>query len=233
MPPRRGLVKVNRAAYTFHFLNEARTSALPVDWHPPELERRDAPVEVEPPLHGVPGGGRGRRLCRPGGRLGSSRTRPTVLATGSTIGTALPSPSGAWYGCSSTLCAARRWMRLPGQRLLGSLARQLRFLERNLELDLGGNHLIKNIKALLWAGRFFENGEAARWQAKGETLLRRELEEQILADGMHYERSPAYHGQVFVDPARVLPRRAGLSLEGETSGSSGRHGAGRRRFYAS
>lgn len=81
----------------------------------------------------------------------------------------------------------------------GSLALQLRFLERNLELDLGGNHLIKNAKALLWAGSYFDGDEARRWLARGREILLAELDEQILADGMHYERSPAYHAQVFAD----------------------------------
>ena len=85
------------------------------------------------------------------------------------------------------------------EKLLASLVRQLRFLYDNLELDLGGNHLLKNIKALLWAGRFFGFEEAKKWTAKGERLLEQELAEQMLSDGMHYERSPAYHAQVFAD----------------------------------
>jgi uncharacterized heparinase superfamily protein len=80
-----------------------------------------------------------------------------------------------------------------------SLATQLRFLERNLELDVGGNHLLKNAKALLWAGRYFDGDEARRWVATGERLLAGELAEQILPDGMHFERSPSYHAQVFAD----------------------------------
>lgn len=80
-----------------------------------------------------------------------------------------------------------------------SLAGQIAFLARNIEADIGGNHLIKNIKALLWAGRFFAGPRARRWHDLGLKLLRRALDEQILPDGFHYERSPAYHGQVFAD----------------------------------
>jgi hypothetical protein len=84
--------------------------------------------------------------------------------------------------------------------LCASLALQVAFLERNLELDICGNHLIKNIKALLWAGRFFApSREASRWTQKGEALLGKEAALQILSDGMHEERSPAYHCQVFAD----------------------------------
>ncbi|HMK90302.1 MAG TPA: alginate lyase family protein [Methylocystis sp.] len=80
-----------------------------------------------------------------------------------------------------------------------SLARQLAFLERNLETDIGGNHLVKNIKALLWAARFFDGPAAARWRMKGLRLLQSELPRQVLPDGAHYERSPSYHNQVFAD----------------------------------
>lgn len=83
--------------------------------------------------------------------------------------------------------------------ILESLARQIRFLEANLETDIGGNHLIKNIKALIWASAFFQGSEANHWRALGLQLLAEHLPRQILRDGMHCERSPSYHAQVFVD----------------------------------
>jgi uncharacterized heparinase superfamily protein len=97
--------------------------------------------------------------------------------------------------------AARRG-RLPVgavNRMCASLVHQTRFLERNLELDIGGNHLIKNIKALLWMGCSFAGDEPKRWRTLGERLLASQIAEQILPDGMHFERSPAYHLQVFAD----------------------------------
>lgn len=97
---------------------------------------------------------------------------------------------------------ARRGAALPAQfveRIEASAAGQIAFLERNLETDLGGNHLVKNIKALLWASACFAGPEAERWRAKGVRLLEKELGVQILADGTHYERSPSYHCQVFAD----------------------------------
>ena len=84
-------------------------------------------------------------------------------------------------------------------RMLQSLARQLQFLARNLETDIGGNHLIKNIKALLWGSVVFEGTAPRLWRETGLELLAKELGQQVLADGMHYERSPSYHAQVFVD----------------------------------
>lgn len=74
-----------------------------------------------------------------------------------------------------------------------SLAIQVRWLRKRLEIHLQGNHLWANAKALLFAGAFFEGEEAAAWQAKGLAILKRELAEQILPDGGHFERSPMYH----------------------------------------
>lgn len=88
-------------------------------------------------------------------------------------------------------------------RACHSLAQQLDYLHGHLEVDIGGNHLIKNIKALLWGGVFFEGSRAARWRKTALRLLARELDRQILPDGMHYELSPSYHCQVFADLSEI------------------------------
>jgi uncharacterized heparinase superfamily protein len=77
-----------------------------------------------------------------------------------------------------------------------SLAVQARWLRKRLEIHLLGNHLWANAKALVFAGAFFEGEEAAAWRAKGLAILQRELGEQILPDGGHFERSPMYHAIV-------------------------------------
>ena len=84
-----------------------------------------------------------------------------------------------------------------------SIAAQLVYLERHLETDIGGNHLIKNIKALVWAGAFFAGPQAEAWRRRGLALLKRELGRQTLIDGVHYERSPSYHAQVLADLAEI------------------------------
>jgi hypothetical protein len=113
--------------------------------------------------------------------------------------------------------AARRH-RLPDAfvaEAAASLAQHLRFLERHLETDLRGNHLMRNLKALLWAGAFFTGPESDRWWRKGEALLESELAWQILDDGCHYERSPSYHCQVFGDLLEVASLcRTGRRLAG-------------------
>ncbi len=85
-----------------------------------------------------------------------------------------------------------------------SLAVQTRFLRERLEIHLLGNHLWANAKALIFAGTFFDGAEAAAWRAKGLALLGRELEEQILPDGGHFERSPMYHAIVLADLLDLL-----------------------------
>lgn len=74
--------------------------------------------------------------------------------------------------------------------------RQLRRLEANVEDDILGNHVIRNARALVLGGLAFEAPELAR---HGIDLLRRELPEQVLPDGGHYERSPSYHLVVLRD----------------------------------
>lgn len=82
---------------------------------------------------------------------------------------------------------------------LDSLAVQARWLAKRLEIHLLGNHLFANAKALVFAGLFFDGPEADRWLHVGLQILRREVPEQILTDGGHFERSTMYHALVFED----------------------------------
>ena len=86
---------------------------------------------------------------------------------------------------------------------LASLFGQARYLATNLEHDVRGNHLLKNLKGLLWAGKVFEGEEARSWCELALTILRRELAEQVLADGGHFERAPGYHGVVLADCVEI------------------------------
>jgi uncharacterized heparinase superfamily protein len=98
------------------------------------------------------------------------------------------------------------------QARLASLCRQAAWLEKNIEHHLLANHLFKNAKALLFAGLFFEGPDAARWRGKGLELLRRELPEQILPDGGHFERSPMYHSMILEDCLDLLNLCCGSAL---------------------
>lgn len=82
---------------------------------------------------------------------------------------------------------------------LHSLAVQARYLSRRLEWHLLGNHLFANAKALAFAGSFYAGSDADEWLSRGLTILRRELKNQILPDGGHFERSPMYHSIILED----------------------------------
>jgi len=73
---------------------------------------------------------------------------------------------------------------------------QAEFLSAHLEFQLLANHLVKNLKALIVAGLFLSRKDLLE---QGESLLWRELAEQVLEDGGHYERAPMYHAQVLAD----------------------------------
>lgn len=84
-------------------------------------------------------------------------------------------------------------------RALHSLAIQTRWLEDRLERHLQGNHLLANAKALMFAGLYFRGQEAGGWYRKGRRIFERQIDEQILEDGGHFERSPMYHCLVLED----------------------------------
>ncbi|MGH3217624.1 MAG: heparinase II/III domain-containing protein [Streptosporangiaceae bacterium] len=79
---------------------------------------------------------------------------------------------------------------------VAGLAAHAGFLRRHLEHDIGGNHLIKGLKALAGLGAFFADEGLLRLAAR---RLARQVAIQVLADGGHYERAPAYHCQVLAD----------------------------------
>lgn len=115
-----------------------------------------------------------------------------------------PAQGNGWESYTLSLRSVN-WMKwlmagnepVPG--MLHSLAIQIRYLYKRLEVHLLGNHLLANAKALVFAGLFFEGKEAKRWLRKGLTCMHRELKEQVLADGGHFELSPMYQGIILED----------------------------------
>jgi hypothetical protein len=75
---------------------------------------------------------------------------------------------------------------------LQSVRIQLARVASRLEYHLMGNHLLENARALVFGGLFFEGDESNRWLNHGLKILARQLPEQILGDGGHFERSPMY-----------------------------------------
>jgi len=85
-----------------------------------------------------------------------------------------------------------------------SLAIQIRALEQRIEWHILANHLFANAKALTVAGLCHDGPEADRWLTKGLHILDREMPEQILRDGGHFERSPMYHAIILEDLLDLL-----------------------------
>lgn len=103
----------------------------------------------------------------------------------------------------------------PPQSWMDSLSQQVAALDGDIEYHLLANHLLKNGKALVFAGACCE-GEAGRYLARGLEIVLNEADEQVLPDGGHFERSPMYHCIVLEDyldlvnlldgnPSLVLP----------------------------
>ena len=103
------------------------------------------------------------------------------------------------------------------QEMLASLADQLETLQANLETHLLANHYLWNLIALVFAGVALQGplaDKALAWQGQ----LMAELDEQVGADGAHYERSPMYHALLLehlldlANVMRAVPQRAPREL---------------------
>jgi uncharacterized heparinase superfamily protein len=120
-----------------------------------------------------------------------------------------PYPTSLRLIAWSAALARLEWPQSFQQRVAAELARQARFLRRSVEHDIGGNHVLKNATALVFAGAVVP---ASAVFSDGLRLLRREVERQILPDGGHEERSTSYHCVVahdLADIAELLRRRDG------------------------
>ncbi|MBT2689217.1 alginate lyase family protein [Bacillus sp. ISL-47] len=86
------------------------------------------------------------------------------------------------------------------EKLKTSLYLQYKYLQGNLEKDVLGNHYFENIKALIVGSIFFKD-TGVKNNFKKELL--KQLEEQILDDGMHFELSPMYHKIILEDLLKI------------------------------
>ena len=85
------------------------------------------------------------------------------------------------------------------QDVIDNLALQAQHLFKSVEWHLLANHLFANGKALIFAGIFFNDPLSDRWLRKGIDIITQQLDEQILADGGHFELSPMYHCIILED----------------------------------
>lgn len=76
------------------------------------------------------------------------------------------------------------------QSFVKAIQYQVDYLRNNLEYHIQANHLLENYFSLLVAGFALRDTKVTFFALKG---VNKELNEQILADGGHYECSPMYH----------------------------------------
>ncbi len=80
-----------------------------------------------------------------------------------------------------------------------SLWKQILWLADRLEYHILGNHLFVNSKALLFASYYFGLDEFSSIHRVALKILNKELKEQFLRDGAHFELSPMYHALAMED----------------------------------
>nr|WP_301333972.1 alginate lyase family protein [Vibrio agarivorans] len=87
---------------------------------------------------------------------------------------------------------------------LESLSLQAEALTQQLEYHILGNHIFANAKALVFAGCFLNSSHSEKYLHKGLGLLDREISEQFLEDGAHFELSPMYHSILLWDLLELI-----------------------------
>ncbi len=85
-----------------------------------------------------------------------------------------------------------------------SLWNQVRWLGNRPEYHLQGNHLFINAKALLLASAFFSLDSNSKHFRKSISIIKKELQEQFLEDGAHFELSPMYHSLAMEDLLELI-----------------------------
>lgn len=80
-----------------------------------------------------------------------------------------------------------------------SLWNQIRWLASRPEFHLLGNHLFVNAKALLFGCALFGLDEKSSIYRRALKIINKELDEQFLKDGAHFELSPMYHSLAMED----------------------------------
>jgi uncharacterized heparinase superfamily protein len=198
-PPRSGRLMKTGAVINIQFLNETKSFVPPIDWHLPELNLGTRLWKLNLHYHEY---------------LESVDDELFASITNDWIDNNPMYEKDYWKDSWNSYSLSIRvvvWMQQYSKRksslseefkikFCDSLYKQLTFLLDNIENDIRGNHIIKNIKALLFGSRFFsQEGFSNHLYFKGMKLLRRELQKQILKDGMHFELSPSYHAQVLSD----------------------------------
>jgi len=82
-------------------------------------------------------------------------------------------------------------------RLWASMAQHMRFVETHLSVEAyANNHLVADAAVLAIGGLFLDCASGRQWHELGLGHLETQLERQVHADGVHGEKSVAYHRYV-------------------------------------
>lgn len=129
-----------------------------------------------------------------------------------------PGQGDAWepYPTSRRIVNWVKWAlrgNLLATPIVQSLAVQARWLAKRLEYHLLGNHLLTNAKALLHAGLYFAGPEAESWRETALRIIAREMPEQVLEDGGHFELSTQYHAAALEDLLDMINLQQAYGLQ--------------------
>lgn len=100
------------------------------------------------------------------------------------------------------------------ERINASLVEQYVHLSQHLEKDLLANHYLENLKALAILACYFDDRETLELALP---MLKAQVNEQVLDDGMHFELSPMYQKIVLEDLMRaaIVLRGSGFGEHAE------------------
>ena len=93
-----------------------------------------------------------------------------------------------------------------------SLWNQTRWLTSRPEYHLMGNHLFINAKALFFSSALFQLDKDHKIYKSAISILDKELDEQFLTDGAHFELSPMYHSLAMEDLLDLISISSNLPL---------------------
>ena len=195
--------------YCFRFLNQEHELKSPKDWNNPQwgklwlynLHYFDYLNENNPPIPPLTKGGKGGFSDKEDGEKKDGIHQQIIERW---IQENPPGMGNGWgpYPLSLRIVNWIKWVfagnELP-EKAGNSLATQARCLRKKLEYHLPGNHLFANAKALVFPGLFFKGLEAEEWLSTGLRILKKQVPEQVLGDGGHFERSPMYHSIIIED----------------------------------
>lgn len=101
----------------------------------------------------------------------------------------------AWCWIWALTCESPEWTDARLARFLVAVWHHARHIERFDSIHHSPNtHLTGEALGLLYVGLWFpELRRSAHWARRGREILESELDAQVLADGMHFERAVGYH----------------------------------------